>query len=64
MHYVIGDVHGCIRELKQLVNVIENQDPEAIFFFVGDWIDRGENTAQVMQWVVDNITLNPGFSET
>lgn len=58
MHYVIGDVHGCIRELKQLVQKIENQDPDAIFVFVGDWIDRGENTADVMQWVVDNITLN------
>lgn len=56
MHYVIGDVHGCFKELKQLINKIESKDPTAIIYFVGDWIDRGPQVAEVMQWVVDNIT--------
>lgn len=56
MHYVIGDVHGCFKELKLLLNKIEAIDSEAIIYFVGDWIDRGEQVADVMQWVVDNIT--------
>lgn len=56
MHYVIGDVHGCYKELKLILNKIDNKDPDAIIYFVGDWIDRGPQTADVMQWVVDNIT--------
>lgn len=58
MHYVIGDVHGCFKELKLLLDKIEAKDPDAIIYFVGDWIDRGEQVADVMQWVVDNITLD------
>lgn len=56
MHYVIGDVHGCFKELKLLLNKIESKDPDAIIYFVGDWVDRGDQVADVMQWVVDNIT--------
>lgn len=56
MHYVIGDVHGCFKELKLLLNKIESKDKDAIIYFVGDWVDRGNRVADVMQWVVDNIT--------
>lgn len=56
MHYVIGDVHGCFKELKLLLNKIETRDPDAIIYFVGDWVDRGEQVAEVMHWVTDNIS--------
>ncbi len=56
MHYVIGDVHGCFKELNILVDKIERQDSNAIIYFVGDWVDRGPQVAEVMQWVVENIT--------
>ena len=56
MHYVIGDVHGCFKELNILVDKIEAQDSDAIIYFVGDWIDRGPQVADVMQWVVKNIS--------
>lgn len=58
MHYVIGDVHGCFKELMLLLNKIETKDPDAIIYFVGDWIDRGEQVADVMQWVATNITTD------
>lgn len=57
MHYVIGDVHGCYKELMLLLNKIESKDTNAIIYFVGDWVDRGPQVADVMQWVVENITL-------
>ena len=57
MHYVIGDVHGCFDELQLLLEKIEKKDPEAVFFFVGDWIDRGRQVPEVIQWVVEHITL-------
>lgn len=58
MHYVIGDVHCCFKELKLLLNKIESQDSDAIIYFVGDWVDRGPNVSEVMKWVVDNITTD------
>ena len=56
MHYAIGDVHGCFKELKLLLNRIESKDSNAIIYFVGDWVDRGPQVADVMQWVVDNVS--------
>lgn len=61
MHYVIGDVHGCYDELIKLISIIENQDVDANYIFVGDFIDRGPKTPQVMEWVVKNITLDGKF---
>ncbi|MEK7374906.1 MAG: metallophosphoesterase, partial [Thermodesulfobacteriota bacterium] len=37
----IGDIHGCNRKLKQLLDRIK-VDPHAdILVFIGDYIDRG-----------------------
>jgi hypothetical protein len=58
MNYVIGDVHGCFTELNILLNKIEGRDQDAIFHFVGDWIDRGPNVPETMEWVAKNITLD------
>ena len=56
MHYVVGDVHGCMKELMLLINKIQQQDEDAVFFFLGDWIDKGPNVDEVKAWVVDNVT--------
>ena len=58
MHYVIGDVHGCYDEMIALLNKIENQDPEAIIYFVGDFIDRGPKVWDVLEWAMEHITLD------
>lgn len=47
-----------MNELKILLNKIESYDKGAQFIFVGDWIDRGPNVPDVIEWVVDNITLD------
>lgn len=57
MHYVIGDIHGCYQELIRLLDVIDTMDNEATIYFVGDWIDRGPQVAEVMNWVTDNVTV-------
>lgn len=56
MHYVIGDVHGCFDELMTLIEKIEARDGEAQFILVGDLIDRGPKTWDVLQWALENIT--------
>lgn len=48
---VISDVHGCFDTLKRLIDKLpQNED----ICFVGDLIDRGPKSAQVVQFVIDN----------
>lgn len=50
---VIGDVHGCINSLQELTErLIKNYDIEK-FVFIGDLVDRGPASAEVMQYVQD-----------
>lgn len=45
---MIGDVHGCLRLLKDLLAQVP-QDHRAIL--VGDYIDRGEQSAEVLRYL-------------
>lgn len=58
MHYVIGDVHGCYDELMRLLGKIEEQDEDALIYFVGDFIDRGPKVWETLQWAMEHITLD------
>jgi serine/threonine protein phosphatase 1 len=50
---VIGDVHGCYKTLKALVEMIPEEHKETICF-AGDLIDRGPGSMEVVQFVMDN----------
>lgn len=56
MNYCIGDVHGCYDEMISLVDTIEQQDEDARFIFLGDFVDRGPKVWETLQWVMNNIT--------
>ena len=58
MHYVIGDIHGCYQDMMALLNKIESQDQDAQIIFVGDFIDRGPDVDKVLDWSLENITLD------
>lgn len=52
--YVVGDVHGRLDLLKELLSKIHSEIDEAppakcLLVFVGDLIDRGPNSAQVVE---------------
>jgi serine/threonine protein phosphatase 1 len=49
--YIIGDVHGCLNTLKALLNKLPTN---AKIVFVGDLIDRGDNSAEVVKFIRDN----------
>jgi serine/threonine protein phosphatase 1 len=51
--YIFGDVHGQFEALMLLVAKIKPQ-PDDQLFFLGDLIDRGDQSAQVVSWVKDN----------
>ena len=50
MHYVIGDVHG---HYDMLVRLVDRLPQDAELIFVGDLIDRGSQSAEVVKFVRD-----------
>ncbi|MDO6458439.1 metallophosphoesterase family protein [Celeribacter halophilus] len=45
---VVGDIHGQITCLDKLIDKLEMQTPDARWVFVGDFIDRGDYSSQVL----------------
>ncbi len=53
MRYCIGDIHGCIKTLKELIRQIclIHRHPE--LYFVGDLIDRGPDSKAVIDYILE-----------
>ncbi|HEY3353925.1 MAG TPA: metallophosphoesterase [Polyangia bacterium] len=49
--YVIGDIHGCALELQLLLRQLDPRG--AVFVFVGDYIDRGPQSKEVIETILD-----------
>ena len=50
--YVIGDIHGCLRPLRRLLRKADPQ-PEDRLIFIGDYIDRGPESREVVDYLLD-----------
>ena len=50
--FVIGDIHGCGRSLVGVLGMVEPQ-PEDTVIFLGDYVDRGPDSAGVLDIVID-----------
>lgn len=50
--YVISDIHGCYRTLRELLNKIGLSKEDEIYF-LGDYIDRGPNSKEVIDYLID-----------
>ncbi len=48
---VIGDVHGCYYTLKELVDKIKKKYPNIKIYCVGDLVDRGNNSFEVIEYI-------------
>jgi bis(5'-nucleosyl)-tetraphosphatase (symmetrical) len=51
-HYVIGDVQGCFEQLKQLTSKIHFNEDKDKLYFVGDLVNRGPASAQVLDFIM------------
>ena len=49
MRWVIGDIHGLCAPLAALIGVVRQADAEARFYFVGDYVNRGSESRQVIE---------------
>lgn len=50
MIYMMSDIHGCIEELKRNMEIINLQGDNRVIF-LGDYIDRGKGSCQVLQYI-------------
>tara|TARA_Y100000114_G_scaffold61674_1_gene56544 strand:+ start:3849 stop:4610 length:762 start_codon:yes stop_codon:yes gene_type:complete len=65
-HIIVGDVHGMFNELWKLFSILVKPDDKVIF--VGDLVDKGPDSARVVQFVREmsrthDITLVEGNHE-
>ncbi|WP_456325095.1 symmetrical bis(5'-nucleosyl)-tetraphosphatase [Desulfonauticus submarinus] len=51
--YAIGDVHGCIDELKQLLGEVSFNPEQDYLYFTGDVINRGPHSLAVLRFIMD-----------
>lgn len=54
--WVVGDVHGCYHELRQLIRLIEFRPGEDRLYFLGDLVNGGPHSLEVLQWAADHAT--------
>ena len=50
--YAIGDIHGGLKALIQLLNKIEVKEEDTLIF-VGDYVDGWSESAQVIQFLIE-----------
>lgn len=50
--YAIGDVQGCFDSLKKLLSLIEFQPKSDELWFVGDLVNRGPKSREVLEYIM------------
>lgn len=50
--FAVGDIHGCISNLKGIMNMIDIDAENDTLIFIGDYIDRGPNPKGVVDFVL------------
>lgn len=53
--HVIGDIHGCYTALKEYIERTGGLKSDEMYIFCGDYIDRGIENAEVVDWICEQI---------
>ena len=57
--FAIGDIHGDLAALEKLFSRLPDLAGDDTVVFLGDYIDRGPDSAKVVQWVRDFEASSP-----
>lgn len=49
--FAIGDIHGELRHLETLLSRLPALGPRDSLVFIGDYVDRGADSARVVEWL-------------
>jgi serine/threonine protein phosphatase 1 len=58
--YAIGDIHGCLKALKELMGQLPVKDGDEVIF-LGDYIDRGPDSKGVLDYLLASQKPNWHF---
>ena len=50
--FAIGDIHGCLDQLQQLLSSLDIDRQNDTLLFIGDYIDRGRASREVVEYVI------------
>jgi serine/threonine protein phosphatase 1 len=53
MIYAIGDIHGCLAHLMNLMDLVNPDLDQHQLVFVGDYVDRGPDSFGVVDYIID-----------
>ena len=59
MDFVIGDLHGEITKLKSLIKLIDKKANNPSLIFIGDYIDKGENSKKLLDYLIELKGIYP-----
>jgi serine/threonine protein phosphatase 1 len=51
--FAIGDIHGCLDKLEELIEKIPADSQKDQLVFLGDYIDRGKYSREVVDYVIN-----------
>ena len=57
--FIVGDIHGCLEPLKRLMDKIGWHPDTDRLIFLGDYLDRGEDSKGVVDFILELIKLSP-----
>lgn len=58
--FAIGDIHGCFDKLVSLMDMIDIDLKRDTLVFIGDYIDRGPRSKEVVDYLIDLGRREPG----
>lgn len=47
--FIIGDLHGCIHQMRDMQGQMAEENPQAHQVYVGDYVDRGDHAKDVLE---------------
>jgi len=59
--FAIGDIHGSFDQLKELIQKIPIDFVDDTLVFIGDYIDRGPNSVEVIDYLLELKHRHPGI---
>lgn len=58
---MVGDIHGCFDKLRALMDIIPINYAQDQLIFIGDYIDRGQSSVDVVDYLMDFKKRVPGI---